>query len=116
MTVLVSDVQISFQISKSETGNLCIVLCLKVSNESITWTELFLQVVPIASSGVKHNRPLWVAVQGLIRPTPYTYIHSSGVCPPHHDTKLIILRSVSTGMLWDSEAHRGLEFWTSKFV
>jgi hypothetical protein len=23
----------------------------------------------------KHNRPLWVAVQGLIRPTPYTYIH-----------------------------------------
>jgi hypothetical protein len=22
----------------------------------------------------KHNRPLWVAVQGLIRPTPYTYI------------------------------------------
>jgi hypothetical protein len=22
---------------------------------------------------VKHNRPLWVAVQGLIRPTPYTY-------------------------------------------
>jgi hypothetical protein len=20
----------------------------------------------------KHNRPLWVAVQGLIRPTPYT--------------------------------------------
>jgi hypothetical protein len=21
----------------------------------------------------KHNRPLWVAVQGLIRPTPYTY-------------------------------------------
>jgi hypothetical protein len=25
--------------------------------------------------GLKHNRPLWVAVQGLIRPTPYTYIH-----------------------------------------
>jgi hypothetical protein len=24
----------------------------------------------------KHNRPLWVAVQGLIRPTPYTYIHN----------------------------------------
>jgi hypothetical protein len=22
----------------------------------------------------KHNRPLWVAVQGLIRPTPYTYM------------------------------------------
>jgi hypothetical protein len=22
--------------------------------------------------GLKHNRPLWVAVQGLIRPTPYT--------------------------------------------
>jgi hypothetical protein len=22
----------------------------------------------------KHNRPLWVAVQGLIRPIPYTYI------------------------------------------
>jgi hypothetical protein len=21
---------------------------------------------------LKHNRPLWVAVQGLIRPTPYT--------------------------------------------
>jgi hypothetical protein len=30
----------------------------------------------------KHNRPLWVAVQGLIRPTPYTYIqlHHSSVC------------------------------------
>jgi hypothetical protein len=26
---------------------------------------------------VKHNRPLWVAVQGLIRPTPYTYIQHS---------------------------------------
>jgi hypothetical protein len=24
----------------------------------------------------KHNRPLWVAMQGLIRPTPYTYIVS----------------------------------------
>jgi hypothetical protein len=23
---------------------------------------------------IKHNRPLWVAVQGLIRPTPYTYV------------------------------------------
>jgi hypothetical protein len=23
----------------------------------------------------KHNRPLWVAVQGLIRPTPYTTLH-----------------------------------------
>jgi hypothetical protein len=23
----------------------------------------------------KHNRPLWVAVQGLIRPTPYTYCY-----------------------------------------
>jgi hypothetical protein len=23
----------------------------------------------------EHNRPLWVAVQGLIRPTPYRYIH-----------------------------------------
>jgi hypothetical protein len=22
---------------------------------------------------IKHNRPLWVAVQGLTRPTPYTY-------------------------------------------
>jgi hypothetical protein len=27
-------------------------------------------------SVLKHNRPLWVAVQGLIRPTPYTYIIS----------------------------------------
>jgi hypothetical protein len=26
----------------------------------------------------KHNRPLWVAVQGLIRPTPYTYIEVRG--------------------------------------
>lgn len=68
---------------------LCMVLCLKVSNESITWTELFLQVVPIASSGV---------------------------CPPHHNTKLWIPHSVSTGMLWDSVAHCGLQFWTSKFV
>jgi hypothetical protein len=24
----------------------------------------------------KHNRPLWVAVQGPNRPTPYTYIHT----------------------------------------
>jgi hypothetical protein len=35
-------------------------------------------VVPIYKGGdrsvMKHNRPLWVAVQGLIRPTPYTYI------------------------------------------
>jgi hypothetical protein len=34
--------------------------------------------------GLKHNRPLWVAVQGLIRPTPYTYnvglILSVGAC------------------------------------
>jgi hypothetical protein len=29
---------------------------------------------PIIALGLKHNRPLWVAVQGLIRPTPYTYI------------------------------------------
>jgi hypothetical protein len=25
---------------------------------------------------LKHNRPLWVAVLGLIRPTQYTYIHT----------------------------------------
>jgi hypothetical protein len=27
---------------------------------------------PLGRSRHKHNRPLWVAVQGLIRPTPYT--------------------------------------------
>jgi hypothetical protein len=29
----------------------------------------------------KHNRPLWVAVQGLIRPTPYTYIYKLDTKP-----------------------------------
>jgi hypothetical protein len=31
-----------------------------------------LSTIGINFKGLKHNRPLWVAVQGLIRPTPYT--------------------------------------------
>jgi hypothetical protein len=40
---------------------------------------------------IKHNRPLWVAVQGLIRPTPYTYINNEIDCFllfPSHSRKL----------------------------
>jgi hypothetical protein len=35
--------------------------------------SLFLVMKCYSYSKIKHNRPLWVAVQGLIRPTPYTY-------------------------------------------
>jgi hypothetical protein len=38
-------------------------------------TPISLRFILILSSRVKHNRPLWVAVQGPKRPTPYTYIH-----------------------------------------
>jgi hypothetical protein len=41
-----------------------------------------------ASPIQKHNRPLWVAVQGLIRPTPYTYITYSGTASKRDTIKV----------------------------
>jgi hypothetical protein len=37
-------------------------------------------IFPITFSCLVCDRPLWVAVQGLIRPTPYTYIHTYMSC------------------------------------
>jgi hypothetical protein len=37
------------------------------------------RVVNLIYDVQKYNRPLWVVVQGLIRPTPYTYIHTYDV-------------------------------------
>jgi hypothetical protein len=40
-----------------------------------SWLHLITIIYYAVTHWHKHNRPLWVAVQGLIRPTPYTHTH-----------------------------------------
>jgi hypothetical protein len=45
----------------------------KPATKCLSYDTAFATIL-LCNEKTKHNRPLWVAVQGLIRPTPYTYM------------------------------------------